>query len=158
MSRFWAGLGSLAACFAWLIAASCSSNQNTVTADFFHNTTAHYNGYFYARDMGRVWRVAEAMETAREWGAPALVQRPGLDPMPQQWKQAGAEVAVEAAAGRLYRATEVGVTSKSVKADTVESSKTFAANYQQVTAGERLALALLKPWIGRGGVVFLKRA
>ncbi|MBL7854367.1 MAG: tetratricopeptide repeat protein [Cyclobacteriaceae bacterium] len=50
MSRFWAGLGSLAACFAWLIAASCSSNQNTVTADFFHNTTAHYNGYFYARE------------------------------------------------------------------------------------------------------------
>ena len=26
----------------------CSSNQNTVTANLYHNATAHYNGYFYA--------------------------------------------------------------------------------------------------------------
>ncbi len=26
----------------------CSSNQNTVTANIYHNATAHYNGYFYA--------------------------------------------------------------------------------------------------------------
>ena len=33
-----------------LLLARCSSNQNTVTADIFHNTTAHFNGYFYARE------------------------------------------------------------------------------------------------------------
>ena len=26
----------------------CSSNQNSITADIYHNTTAHFNGYFYA--------------------------------------------------------------------------------------------------------------
>lgn len=29
---------------------SCSPNQNTVTSDIYHNTTAHFNGYFYARE------------------------------------------------------------------------------------------------------------
>ncbi len=29
----------------------CSSNQNTVTADIFHNSSARFNGYFYAREM-----------------------------------------------------------------------------------------------------------
>ena len=29
----------------------CSSNQNTVTANIFHNTSARFNGYFYAREM-----------------------------------------------------------------------------------------------------------
>ncbi|HBQ89177.1 MAG TPA: hypothetical protein DD803_06915 [Alcaligenes faecalis] len=110
--------------------------------------------------MGQSWaaedKKARAVLLANAWMGEQRL--PSLDPMPQQWKQAGAEVAVEAAADRLYRATEVGVTSKSVKADTVESSKTFAINYQQLTTGERIALALLKPWIGRGGVVFLKRA
>lgn len=28
----------------------CSSNQNTVTGDIYHNTTAHFNGYFYAKE------------------------------------------------------------------------------------------------------------
>ncbi|CAN5194753.1 hypothetical protein BH09BAC3_BH09BAC3_02330 [soil metagenome] len=31
----------------------CSSNQNTVTSDIYHNTTAHYNGYFYAKEKVR---------------------------------------------------------------------------------------------------------
>ncbi|MBA4057347.1 MAG: hypothetical protein C0490_21720, partial [Marivirga sp.] len=29
---------------------SCSSEKNTWTSKAFHNTTAHYNGYYYARD------------------------------------------------------------------------------------------------------------
>jgi tetratricopeptide (TPR) repeat protein len=29
----------------------CSPNQNTVTSDIYHNTTAHFNGYFYAREQ-----------------------------------------------------------------------------------------------------------
>ena len=36
----------LAAVFAW----RCSSNQNTVTANIYHNTTSHFNGYFYAKE------------------------------------------------------------------------------------------------------------
>lgn len=31
----------------------CSSNQNTIAGDVFHNTTAHFNGYFYAREKTR---------------------------------------------------------------------------------------------------------
>lgn len=108
--------------------------------------------------LGQSWAAPDKKERAVMLANVWLTERslPELDPIPQQWKEAGAEVAVEAAAGRLYRATEVGVTNKSVKADTVESSKSFAANYKQVTAGERLALALLKPWLS-GGVIFLQR-
>ena len=39
-------LYSIAAITGW----RCSTNQNTVTGDVFHNTTAHFNGYFYARE------------------------------------------------------------------------------------------------------------
>ena len=31
----------------------CSSNQNTIVCDLFHNTTAHFNGYFYAKEKTR---------------------------------------------------------------------------------------------------------
>lgn len=31
----------------------CSSNQNTLTANLYHNTTARYNGYFYALEKTR---------------------------------------------------------------------------------------------------------
>src|SRR5690606_34168642 len=52
---------------------------------------------------------------------------PELDPMPNEWKQAGAEIAKEAAAGRMYGAAETGVLSKSVSAgDGVGVSKTFS--------------------------------
>lgn len=36
----------------------CSPNQNTVTSDVYHNTTAHFNGYFYARE-----KIAEIEKT-----------------------------------------------------------------------------------------------
>ena len=29
---------------------ACSSEKNTWTSKAFHNTTAHYNGYYYARE------------------------------------------------------------------------------------------------------------
>lgn len=78
-------------------------------------------------------------------------------PTPDAIKQAGAEVAKDAAAGLIYRAKETGVTSKSVKADTVSSSKTFSASATTYTAGESFALALLGPWLCGGGVFMLKR-
>jgi tetratricopeptide (TPR) repeat protein len=33
-----------------LMATSCSSERNTWVSKFYHNTTAHYNGYWYARE------------------------------------------------------------------------------------------------------------
>ncbi|CAK7070153.1 MAG: hypothetical protein KER_03082 [Kerstersia gyiorum] len=83
---------------------------------------------------------------------------PDLDPMPAEWVQAGAEIAKDAAAGKLYGAKETGVLSKSVSAGDVSSSKSFSSTARTYTAGESLALALLKPWLnGMSGVMFLKR-
>lgn len=85
-------------------------------------------------------------------------QLPGIDPIPGEWKQAGAEIAREAAAGRIYGSKETGVLSKSVSAGDVSSSKTFSATAKTYTAGESLAMALLKPWLGGlSGVMLLKR-
>ena len=36
-----------------LVWAGCSSNQNTITASVYHNLTAHYNGFYYAREKTR---------------------------------------------------------------------------------------------------------
>jgi len=33
-----------------ILLAGCSIEQNNVTSNFFHNLTAHYNGYFYAKE------------------------------------------------------------------------------------------------------------
>lgn len=83
---------------------------------------------------------------------------PDIDPMPKEWVTAAAYVAREAAKGSIYGQSEYGLTSKSVKADTVEVSKTFAAGHKIVSAGETLALALLQPWLrGLGDVRMLKR-
>jgi tetratricopeptide (TPR) repeat protein len=30
--------------------AGCSSNQNNITSNIYHNTTAHFNGYYYAKE------------------------------------------------------------------------------------------------------------
>lgn len=34
----------------FLLAVACAPERNTVTSRAFHNTTAHYNGYYYARE------------------------------------------------------------------------------------------------------------
>lgn len=38
-----------AATFFW----ECSSEQNSITSNIYHNTTAHYNGFFYAREKAK---------------------------------------------------------------------------------------------------------
>lgn len=110
--------------------------------------------------LGTDWAPAdkkdEAVLIANVWMTNR--QLPDLDPMPAEWTQAAAYVARDAAAGRIYGATETGVLSKSVQAGDVSSSKTFSASAKTYTAGESLALALIKPWLsGMGGVMFLKR-
>lgn len=83
---------------------------------------------------------------------------PDLDPIPDKWVQAGAEIAREAAAGKIYSQTETGLLSKSVSADTVSSSKTFSSSHKVVSAGETFALALLAPWLGNSSMIRLVRA
>lgn len=110
--------------------------------------------------LGPDWAPEEAKDRAVMVANVWLTNQrlPELDPIPNEWKQAGAEIAKEAAAGRMYGATETGVLSKSVQAGDVSSSKTFSASAKTYTAGESLALALIKPWLsGMGSVMFLKR-
>jgi hypothetical protein len=76
------------------------------------------------------------------------------NPIPQPILQAGAEIAQVAALGLLYHArTEGLLTSKRVKADSVESDKHYAATGQDalpISAGELFALQLIKPYGGPG--------
>lgn len=77
---------------------------------------------------------------------------PEFDPVPDDVVQAGAEVAMEAAAGRIYGSKETGVTEKSVSADGVSSSKSFSETSRTISAGESFALALLTHYLGSGQV------
>jgi hypothetical protein len=76
---------------------------------------------------------------------------PGFDPVPDDVIQAGAEVAREAAAGKLYAAKETGVTSKSVKAGSVATSKSYSESSRSISAGESFALALLAHYLNGSG-------
>ena len=51
MKVFLQAFVSFICCIATLTLWRCSSNQNTIMGDIFHNTTAHFNGYFYAREI-----------------------------------------------------------------------------------------------------------
>lgn len=83
---------------------------------------------------------------------------PEFGPVPGAVVQAGAEIAREAAAGKLYAAYESGVQAKSVEAGSVSSSKTYAAGGgRAVTAGEAFANALLAPWLCSGNQIRLVR-
>lgn len=69
---------------------ACSSEKNTVTSKAFHNVTAHYNGYFYAReeitkieetirkshvdDYNRILRIFPAFDSALAKGYDKEVQ------------------------------------------------------------------------------------
>ena len=77
---------------------------------------------------------------------------PAFDEVPAAVVQAGAEIAREAAAGKLYTTSETGVLSKSVEAGGVSSSKTFSATARTVTAGESFAMALLAPYLSAGQI------
>jgi len=111
-------------------------------------TVADVDGF-----LGADWTSADKKDRAVLIANVWMTNRhlPEFEPMPQEWKQAGAEVAREAAAGRIYGSRETGVASKSVKAGEVSSSKTFRDGAQSYTAGESFALALLSPWLQASG-------
>lgn len=76
---------------------------------------------------------------------------PEFDPVPDDVIQAGAEIAREAAAGNIYGSKETGVLSKSVDADGVSSSKTYAESSRTISAGESFAMALLAHYLTGSG-------
>ncbi|MBU0792097.1 MAG: protein singed [Gammaproteobacteria bacterium] len=72
--------------------------------------------------------------------------------IPDEVKQAGAELAVTASLGQLYQQhTEGSLEAKTVKAGSVSTSKTFGAIDSSKTIaqpeGVQLALALLSQWL-----------
>lgn len=100
---------------------------------------------------------ALAVTMANAW-LTAKITRPVPDPVPSEIKLAGAQVAKEAAAGRLFTAEDREVISTSVTAGPVTSSKTYAKGAKAVSAAESFALTLLAPWTKRQVVQMLKRA
>jgi NAD(P)H-hydrate repair Nnr-like enzyme with NAD(P)H-hydrate epimerase domain len=79
--------------------------------------------------------------------------------IPAEVIEAGAEIAKEAAAGKLYTATGREVTSTDVSAKTGTYAKaTYAAGSVARTAGETYALALIAPWTRRSSAIFLERS
>jgi len=74
-----------------------------------------------------------------------------MDAIPDDVKQAGAELAAVAAEGKLYQQhTEGSLEAKTVKAGSVTTSKTFASIDSSKTTslpdGVQFALSLLQPW------------
>ncbi|RBB97543.1 hypothetical protein C3E97_027905 [Pseudomonas sp. MWU12-2115] len=98
-----------------------------------------------------------AVTMANAW-LTTKIKRAVQDPIPNEIKAAGAQVAKEAAAGKLYTSTQKEVQSKTVSAQSGTSvSKTYVAGSTDQSAGVNYALALLHPWIKRSGVMMLKR-
>src|SRR5690554_4350247 len=76
---------------------------------------------------------ALAVTMANAW-LTAKITRPVPDPVPSEIKLAGAQVAKEAAAGKLYKATQKEVQSKTVSAQAGTSvSTTFVAGSTALT-------------------------
>lgn len=76
-----------------------------------------------------------------------------MDAMPEEVKQAGAQLAQAAAAGTLYQQHTEGVLeAKTVKAGSVSTSRTYASLDRTSASAQpeaiQFALALLTPWRG----------
>ena len=77
---------------------------------------------------------------------------PVFDPVPDAVVQAGAEVAREAAAGRLYASKGREVLSETKQVDgAVSKSTAYAQGSVEVPEGVAFALALLAPYLNSGG-------
>lgn len=78
---------------------------------------------------------------------------PDLDLIPEEWKEAGYEIAFEIGKGGIYADKQTGVLSESMSADTVSYSQTLASNAVTISKGELIANDLLKPWLKSFGLV-----
>lgn len=81
---------------------------------------------------------------------------PAFEVVPDAVIQACAEVAREAAAGKLYAEQGREVLETEVEAKGVSSRKVYAEGSKAISAGESFALALIRPYL-RGSVMMLKR-
>lgn len=100
--------------------------------------------------LGDAWTTADKKERAVLMANVWLTERLPVtfSTVPAEVVRAGAEIAQLAASGGLYAAQEREVTSTSVTAGPVQSSKTFKEGGKAVSAAESFALALLRPWLG----------
>lgn len=98
-----------------------------------------------------------AVKMANAWLGSKLLPTYAADAVPQPVLDAGAEIAREAAAGNMYKGrTEGVVKSKESSAQTgTHTKKTYAdgADGESITAGEQLALALIKPYVSGMGLI-----
>ena len=107
--------------------------------------------------LGDTWAAADkkgkAVLQANTWMTALNLQDIDPEHIPEEVKQAGAFIASVAAAGNLYQQkTDSGVvTSKSVEADDVKVSRTFAelstTSTELLDPDLQLALDMLKPWM-----------
>lgn len=95
-----------------------------------------------------------AVKMANAWLSAKLLPTYAADAVPQPILDAGAEIAREAAAGNMYKGrTEGVVKSKESSAQTGTHVKKTYADGESITAGEQLALALIKPFVSGVGLV-----
>ncbi|WP_434681357.1 protein singed [Pseudomonas sp. R1-18] len=104
--------------------------------------------------LGETWAAqnekARYVAMANAWLNSQTLRPVEPDAIPQGLIDAGVELAAAAAAGELYQTkTEGEVLSKSVKAGSVSSAKTFASvsgTSAALPARVQFALALIEPW------------
>lgn len=104
--------------------------------------------------LGSAWttedKKARAVLMANTWLTGKRL--PAFDQVPDAVVQAGAEVAREAAAGKLYASKGREVLSETKQVDgAVSKSTTYAQGSVEVPEGVAFALALLAPYLNSGG-------
>lgn len=101
-----------------------------------------------------------AVQLANAWlSAKNLPEYDTIDAVPDDIKRAGAEIAKEVAKGNLFAGSKEGVVaSKAIKAGSVSTSKTYVEGTSAITAGEQIALMLIKPYIEAAPTRFVSLA
>lgn len=89
-----------------------------------------------------------------------VIKRQLPSPVPEQVIEAGLVIAPLAAAGTLFKATDKELSSKSVEASGVKTSKAWREGSQSRAMEENVALALLSPWTKAAvtGIAMVRRS
>lgn len=112
--------------------------------------------------LGNDWTTADnkavCVKKANLWLNSKIVKDVG-EPIPEDIKLAGAQMAKLAASGGLFGSKQREVLSSDVSAASgTHTKKTFRSGSISVSAEESFALALISPWMGGiGSVIMLKR-
>lgn len=114
-------------------------------------TVSDVNNYIGNSDWAIKDTPARCVRLANLWLSSKRL--PDINPIPQEWKDAGCEIALEIGKGNIYADKQTGLLSKSATAGEVSISKTFSSNATSYTKGELIALDLLGPWLMNFGLV-----